>query len=300
MHAHSTAVSVDLDDLGCYYAVHGARGVAPRLALTRWLPRFLALFERLRVRATFFVIGRDLEVDLEGAGEGATHLRAALEAGHELASHSYAHPYDMTRWDAQAIRDDLARADALLRSVGAAPCGFRAPGYTHDAALLREVAALGYLYDSSVLPSPPYYVGKLGVMAMMALRGRRSASSARGARSFLGPVLPFRRADVPLVELPMSVTPRLRLPIIGTTVLGGPRWMREHLVRHAASMPHLHLELHAIDLGDAGGDGLEVVLPELRTPLATREARLRALLRARGPTTTLAELASSIVSPSSH
>lgn len=294
MLGRTTAVSVDLDDLGCYYAVHGVKGVPPPLALTRWLPRFLALFERLRVRATFFVIGRDLEADLEARGEGAEHLRAALAAGHELASHSYAHPYDMTLWDSVAIREDLRRCDALLRSVGALPQGFRAPGYTHDAALLQAVADLGYLYDSSMLPSPPYYVGKLGVMAAMALRGRRSSSSLRGGRSFIGPTVPHRRTDVPLVELPMSVTPVSRLPIIGTTVLSGPAWLRRYLEHQASSMPHLHLELHAIDLADPGRDGIEVVLPELGEPLVTREARLRALLLARGATLRLDELARTV------
>lgn len=282
MPGRSTAVSVDLDDLGCYYAVHGVPGEARRLALVHWLPRFLQLFETLRIKATFFVIGRDLEADLEDGGQGADVLRSALAAGHELASHSWGHAYDMSVWNEARVLEDLRRCDELLRAVGATPSGFRAPGYTHGEAMLRAVAAMGYRYDSSCLPSPAYYVGKVGVMAAMAVSGRRSSSRFRGLRSFLGPVTPHRRTDVPLIELPMSVTPRLRLPLIGTTLLGGPDWLRGRLTSAAQELPHLHLELHAVDLADATRDGIDAPLPELVSPLATREARLTGLLRARG------------------
>ena len=294
MHGRSTAVSVDLDDLGCYYAVHGVEGDAPRLALVHWLPRFLRLFEALRIQATFFVIGRDLEADLEDGGRGADVLRSALAAGHELGSHSWAHAYDMSAWDEARVLADLRRCDELLRSIGASPCGFRAPGYTHSEAMLRAVAAVGYRYDSSCLPSPAYYVGKVGVMAAMAVSGRRSSSQLRGVRSFLGPRAPHRRSDVPLVELPMSVTPRLRLPLIGTTLLGGPDWLRRRLTATARGLPHLHLELHGVDLADAAPDGIEVPLPELTSPLATREARLIGLLRPRGECVRLDRLSGTV------
>ncbi len=287
----STAVSVDLDDLQCYYAIHGVARQAPSLALTTWLPRFLALFERLRIRATFFVIGHDLEADLRAGGPGAAALRQAVEGGHELASHSYAHAYDMSTWSEQRVLQDLERCDAVLREVGAEPRGFRAPGYTHGPAMLRAVAAMGYAYDSSALPSVPYYLGKVGVMAAMALRGRRSTSSIRGLASFVGPRLPYLRPDTDLVELPMSVTPRLRIPLIGTTLLGGPSGLRHGLVQRALGLDHFHLELHAIDLADPEREEIERSLPEVRTPWAVRKARLEALVRGRGPTIRLVELA---------
>ncbi len=298
MAERTTLVSVDLDDLGCYHGIHGLRGTAPRLALTRWLPRFVALFHALGVKATFFVIGRDLEDDVAGDGTGAEQLRAALRAGHELASHSYGHAYDLSRWSPDAIAADLRRADGLLRSLGAEPCGFRAPGYTQSSALMQEVAALSYRYDSSVLPSLPYYLAKVSVIAAMTARGRRSDSIATGLRSFLGPGAPYRRADAALVELPMSVTPRLRVPLIGTTLLSAPAALRTRLERVADRLRHFHLELHAIDLADADADGIAAPLvarqPELRASLADKRARLATLLGRRGPTTLLRDAAAHV------
>ena len=290
MSAQSTIVSVDLDDLACYHAIHGLPAPAPASAgvvLERCLPHFLELFEELGVRATFFVIGRDLQRDLAAGGHGAALLRKALAAGHELGNHSYAHAYDMVTWTPAAIYDDLRRCDVLLRGLGARPVGFRAPGYTHDSLLLQQVAALGYRYDASLLPSPSYFAGKLAVIGWMAVRGEKSGSLARGWRSFVGPTRPHFMADCGLWEVPVSVSPVLRLPMVGTFVIGG----RALLLREAETRPYLHLELHGIDLADPETDGYDPRLrkrqPELRVPLKLRLDRLRRLLTARGTGTSI-------------
>lgn len=285
----TTLVSVDLDDLWCYHAIHGLapppaalRGVV----LRRWLPRFLALFESLDVRATFFVIGRDLADDEVGQRQGVEHLRCALAAGHELGNHSHAHAYDLVRWPAERQRDDLLRCDEALRRLGATPRGFRAPGYTHDDGLLRVVRGLGYRYDSSRLPSPPYYVAKLSVMAWMRLRGRSSSSLAGGAASFFGPTTPHYRTTLDLWSVPMSVTRYGRVPLIGTSLLSAPTVLAAGLGAAARRLPYFHLELHGIDLADPQADDLAPALcrrqPELRVPLSVRRERLAALLRDRG------------------
>lgn len=289
MRERQTLVSVDLDGIECYHRIHGLEppGDATRpLVLRRCLPRFLELFEAERVRATFFVIGRDLEDEVNTGGEGEEWLRAALSAGHELGNHSHRHAYDLVRWDAAAQRDDLRRCDEVLRSIGADVVGFRAPGYTHDARMLRAIADLGYRYDSSCLPSPPYYAAKLAVMAWMRVRGRRSASLVGGWSSFFGASRPRWLKDPPVWEMPMSVTPWTRVPLIGTSLLSGPAWLSRSLSRAASGLSHFHLELHGLDLADPDEDGLDPALgrrqPELRRPLELRRDRLRSLLRLRG------------------
>lgn len=281
----TTVVGVDLDDVGCYHAIHGLRAPAARsagTALLRWLPRFLELFDELRIRATFFAIGADVKT----CQEGADALAAAVAAGHELGNHSHAHAYDLMRWPDVAIAEDLRRCDEALREIGADPEGFRAPGYVHDARLLRHVAELGYRYDSSALPSPGYWAAKVAVMGAMAIRGRRSASLLGGAGAFFGAARPRRDAGTGLWRLPIAVSPALRLPLIGTSLLAGPDLLSRRLRRTAERLPFLNLELHAIDLACPDRDGLvpELVAlqPELRVPLSVRRERLRALLAARG------------------
>lgn len=284
-----TILSVDLDDLACYHTIHGLPPPSPEQAgvvLERCLPRFLRLFGELGVRATFFVVGRDLERDMQGPGHGAAFLGLAAQSGHELGNHSYSHAYDLIDWPSGQVYQDLRRCDDLLRQLGAHPRGFRAPGYCHDEMLLQQASALGYRYDSSLLPSPAYYAAKLAAMAWIRLRGRRSQSRARGLASFLGSTRPHYRAEVGMWEVPISVSPLLRLPMVGTFVLrGGP------LYREALRTPSLHLELHALDLADADSDPIDPALkkrqPELRTPLDQRLARLRELLKRRGGATSI-------------
>ncbi len=284
-----TLVSVDLDPIGCYHAIHGLPPPTEHadVVLARALPRFLELFAELDARATFFVVGADAEAALEQGGGEA--LGRAVAAGHELGNHSFAHPYDLVRRPVEEIRADLARCDGVLRRLGADPQGFRAPGYTHDAALLAEVERLGYRYDSSALPSPTYYAAKLAAIGWHALHGRRSQSLARSPGGLFGARTP-RRVGA-LVELPISVLGPLRLPLVGTFVLAGPKWLRTALVRHALREDDVHLELHGLDLADAEQDPIDERLhrlqPELRTPLATRRERLLELLRARGSITRL-------------
>ncbi len=289
----STIVSLDLDDVAAYHGIWGLPEPAPqtaRLALEVWLPRFLDVFAQLKVRATIFVIGRDLERDLADGGLGASSLRRALADGHELANHSHAHAYDMSRWPAEKIAEDLRRCDTLLREIGASPKGFRAPGYTHDRNLLLQVSALGYAYDSSLLPSPSYYLAKIGVLGLRRLRGHRSVSQIGGARSFLGPTAVHYLPEAGLWEVPISVSRALKLPLIGTFLLPDAppmmtRLQGEALRLEAATTPHLHLELHAIDLADPEVDGLDPELVkrsrELQTPLQRRLERLAKLLETR-------------------
>jgi peptidoglycan-N-acetylglucosamine deacetylase len=297
----STLVSLDLDDLACYRAIHGleAKPKAPDgLALERWLPRFLDVFAKLDVRATIFVIGSDLERDMRTHGRVAAVLARALAEGHELANHSHAHAYDLHRWPAAEIAADLGRCDSLLRELGATPRGFRAPGYTHDRAMLMQVAALGYAYDSSMLPSPTYYLGKLAILGLRRLRGRRSASQSEGARSFVGPTAVHYLPEHGLWEVPISVSRTLRLPLTGTFLLGDSpplltKLQARGLRREAAETRHLHLELHAIDLADVEADELDPELAskfqrELATPLERRLERLVALIEARGGGTSIA------------
>jgi hypothetical protein len=285
-----TLVSVDLDGIDCYHAIHGLPEPEPQqrgVILQRCLPRFLELFAALGVRATFFVIGRDLDPH----PEARALLQQALAEGHELGNHSFSHPYDLAAWPPPAIEADLRACDRRLRDLGADPVGFRAPGYTHTRAMLEQVHALGYRYDSSALPSPPYYVAKVAAIGWYAVRGRRSHSQIRGASSFLGPRTPYGHEGLDLWELPMSVTPLLRLPLIGTTLLSGPRWLARRLRATAERLSYFHLELHGIDLADPYADPYAPELvrlqPELHRSLGEKLGALRSLLKARGATTLL-------------
>ncbi|HEX4460050.1 MAG TPA: polysaccharide deacetylase family protein, partial [Polyangia bacterium] len=217
------SVSIDLDPLSCYYGIHGL-GAPPRelahVVLRRALPRFAELFARRNIRATFFVVGSDAASDTAGG----KLLGQVARDGHELGNHSHTHPYDLARLHRAQIDEEVWQAHETIGHIaGKMPTGFRAPGYDLSAKVLQVLEARGYRYDSSVFPSWPYYVAKAGVMTLMSLVGRRSRSVLGDPRALVAPVEPYRPGNSPftrgqssLVELPVSVTPGLRLPAIGS------------------------------------------------------------------------------------
>jgi peptidoglycan-N-acetylglucosamine deacetylase len=176
-------------------------------------------------------------------------------------------------------------------ACGHAPVGFRAPGYEISGELLDLLCERGYRYDSSTFPSVPYYTAKAAVMAGLRVRGRSSGSILGNPAALTAPLRPYRPSadspyrsgDRPLVELPMAVTPWLRLPVIGTTLVTAPAWLRRRLVASALRAPFFNLELHGIDLADAESDGLPSALisrqHDLRVPLAAKTAALDGTLR---------------------
>src|SRR5439155_8682291 len=85
--------------------------------------------------------------------------------------------------------------------------------------LLETLSELGNAYDSSLLPSPPYYAAKAAAIGALKLLGHESRSILGDVRQLAGPRGPHRRR---VVELPISVLPGLRVPFYGTLLTALP------------------------------------------------------------------------------
>jgi len=271
------AANVDIDSLALYYRIHGLdASQATDVVWTRGVPRFLRLFGDLGIRATFFCVAEDLETNPDAREQAA----ALVAEGHELASHSWSHPYDLTRKPTGVIAEELRRSRDLLTDVRGKPVvGFRAPGYTMNDLVFSELEAAGYTYDSSIFPCPPYYLAKAAVLASMALRGKRSESILDKPSVMWAKTQPHRRGA--LTEFPVTVLPWLRAPFIGTSLLmmgdRGYGLIRPWLKR----APFVNLEFHGIDMCDMDADGIDPALlkqPDLRVPLRTKDALFRRVL----------------------
>jgi peptidoglycan-N-acetylglucosamine deacetylase len=312
------AVSIDLDDLACYYRIHGLGEPPPELAaviLECALPRAAAWLATRGLVATWFVVGRDLDASADASsasvgGVGATAAATLLglhRAGHELGNHSMSHPYQLSRLSEAQLEAEIDGCDRVLRRLTGEPVmGFRAPGYDVSSRLVAALEARRYRYDSSIFPAPAYYLAKAAVMGALAVLGQPSGAVLTDPRALTAPRAPYRldasapwqRGQSALVELPISVTPHLRLPLIGTSLLLAPPRLRARLLSAILDEPVFNFELHVIDFIDAERDGIpgELVArqPDLRLPVAVKLARLDAILDTLGPRfgfTTLAEIA---------
>jgi peptidoglycan/xylan/chitin deacetylase (PgdA/CDA1 family) len=270
------AISVDLDEIRHYLAIHGlaAEGPAAHTVYERALGRFRDFAAGERLPLTLFVVG----ADLERADNGA-RLAALAELGHELGNHTYDHLYDLTRREAPEIEAQIERANETIAAhTGRRPSGFRAPGYTMSDAVYRALVATGMAYSSSVFPCPCYYAAKVAVIAGLRLTGKTSGSIVSSPGVLIAPRTPYRvgepyyRAGDGLLELPIGVTPRLRLPFFGTSLTAlGPSLARR-LARSLVGQKLINLELHGVDLLDRH-DGLAALAAhqlDLRVPLGRK------------------------------
>ena len=107
-------------------------------------------------RSTFFVVG-------ELALRHRDLIQQIDKAGHELASHSYAHElvYSQTR---PQFREDLIRSiDTLASITGKPPLGYRAPSWSVSMKktpwFWETLAECGFLYSSSRMPFKTFLYG---------------------------------------------------------------------------------------------------------------------------------------------
>lgn len=268
-------LTIDLDGAWCYRAIHGfdvgsdaAQAAPDDDVLLQGLPRFLELCARLSAKATLFVVGRDLDND-----RYADLVNAAVDAGHDVASHSFSHAYDLSRRSYDAARRDVdASVRAIVDVTGRAPAGFRAPGYNVSAALLDAVKDAGLSWSSSLLPSPAYFAARALVIARTALSGRRSASLLGDVRAFSSR---RRRHKNGLAEFPLSAP--WGIPLTGTTLALLGDDAAAALVDAAADDADVSIEFHAADFVD--GRLLPEGQPDRRVRLSDKLVRMEAAAR---------------------
>ena len=122
------ALSVDLDEIGCYAAIHGLptpAGDAARAIYRRAVPRFERLFADLGVPATFFVstgivdTTREFQHDIEKGVRGLPNMswdqiRELHADGHEIGAHTVNH-VNIAKVDDATAEQELTEALARVR-----------------------------------------------------------------------------------------------------------------------------------------------------------------------------------------
>jgi polysaccharide deacetylase family protein (PEP-CTERM system associated) len=144
------ALTIDVED---YFHVSVFDGLVPRADWEKLESRVCANTDRLLdilgdTKGTFFVLGWV-------ATQFPTIVATIARAGHEIASHGFAHRlvYDQTP---RAFREDVRRAKAVLEAAaGVEVVGYRAPSYSITPQSLWALDILieeGYRYDASIFP----------------------------------------------------------------------------------------------------------------------------------------------------
>lgn len=285
------AVSVDLDEVEHYHALHALPAEARRPQVyERAMPRLADWARQRGIPLTWFVVGRDVE----RSTHNAEALARLARAGDELGCHSYSHHYDLTRRSFLEMRREVEQGVAVLeRAASVRVTGFRAPGYVVTDTLLDLLRESGLAYDSSVFPCPSYYALKVGAIAGMQARGKESKSIVDVPEVLRAPTAPYRVGrpywfrGTGIWEIPIQVTRRARLPFIGTSLTIAGAMGARILANGVVGEPFVNLELHGIDALDQH-DGLADLAKkqrDLRIPWSRKLDAIEAavaLLRQKG------------------
>jgi len=299
------AITVDVDGFWTYlqsYGLDTPDHADPIYQLA--LPRMAALLSELDIRATFFVLGKDLETS-----QNQDLIRQLSNAGHEIGSHTYHHYLNFRHLSKEEMEDEIAQTEvAIEKCVGCKPVGIRAPGWNCDETMLQLLEARGYLYDSSVFPSPVIWSMKKVYQSIVRLQGRKTANTPTPFLHGFAPLNPYnpdlnaiwRRGKGRIVELPVSATNILRVPYYSTFYhLLGQRSFDCVDRRYRSTRDYLNFIFHPIDFTDrseCGALGKDLSFPGFSVPWKKKYDYFSELLRAlktRYELTTAEELARS-------
>ncbi len=209
------SLSLDLDNLWSYLKTHGDPEWSNYPSyLNLAVPRILDFLHQQGWTITFFIVGQDAILP-----EHQTVLRSIAESGHEIGNHSFRHEPWLHLYSESEVDQELTLAEeAIHRATGVLPRGFRGPGFSISATVLRVLARRGYDYDASTFPTSigplarAYYFAKAGLTPEQ--KQQRQLLFGRWREGWR-PLVPYawRTRPQPLLEIPVTTMPGIRVPI---------------------------------------------------------------------------------------
>jgi len=213
---------------------------APRGELREPTRRILDLFDRLQVRATFFILG-------EVATFYPDLVREIEARGHEVGCHGF-HHVDIDLLGPEGFRRELTDARRVLASlVSRPPIGYRAPNLLVRDWMIPVLRDLGFRYDASVCTAR-------GLLGKDFGHEHRASAPYRFRDRFSRP---DPAGD--MVEIPLPTFPVLRLPAATgiLTRVAGRAWTLVAL-RHALRSGDAQYYFHPYELGPRPAISLSV------------------------------------------
>ncbi|MEO9590719.1 polysaccharide deacetylase family protein [Rhodopirellula bahusiensis] len=214
------SLSMDLDNKWAYLR---AAGHEDWESASSYFPiatqRIVEMLGELNLPLTVFLVGRDLDVDSDVEAIKTFDQLPSWEA----ANHSLNHlPWMHTMSDGEIESEIMTTHDRIVSTIGTRPVGFRGPGFSCPAEVLRVLIRSHYSYDASIFPTSMAPIARAVFLARTNLKGEQREKAKKlygGFASMRNPNRPFMRHEevdgeiCPLREIPVTTLPFLRTPI---------------------------------------------------------------------------------------
>ena len=230
------------------------------------LRRLLDLFNNHEIKATFFIIGKDLEIN-----SCIEFCKTALAQGHKIGNHSLSHPKNFGKLNFEERKVEIVSGHNLIFEKLNYPCkSFRAPGYGVQDKDLSLLAEMGYIYDSSTLPGYTTLIIKLLTLHSKEYRTKslnvwQNLIASTKTKKFQ------LRNGLSIWRVPVGVMPFLRLPIHTSFLfLLGPTYLKiAQFFLTLSSSPKIIL-FHGLDLSDQASGADKSIVPTFNTSYIKR------------------------------
>jgi hypothetical protein len=208
------SLSLDLDNEWSYLKTHADPGWQDFPSyLDTVIPRILDVLDRRDWRITFFVVGKDADLD-----KNHDAIAMITAAGHEVGNHSYHHEPWIHSYSVDETDAEISRAENAIESAtGVRPRGYRGPGYSLSRRTLEVLQRRSYVYDASTLPT---FLGPLArayyflTSDLTSDEKKLRRSLFGGVRDGLRPIRPYRWSlgGGELLEIPVTTMPFFKVP----------------------------------------------------------------------------------------
>ena len=142
-------------------------------------------------RLSDIVLRFELKLTVFATGKVLDQKKETVDFFQGLGAEIELHGYNHIIHKPDLVLELQKGVDVNRKYSGKNPLGYRSPGGIISPVLLQSLAAEGIRYDSSLIPSFRWGMYK----------------------NLKSPVHPFRDSEAPILELPISVVPRIRIPI---------------------------------------------------------------------------------------
>lgn len=209
------SISLDLDNQWSYMKIHGDQGWDEYPSYFHiFVPHVLDVLDDLNLKITFFIVGKDAEIE-----KNKKYLEMITERGHEVGNHSYHHESWLQSYSYEQIEKEIVEAEQVIgKATGQIPKGFRGPGFSWSKDLLQVLESRGYSYDASTLPT---YLGPLARMYYF-WKSDLSKEEKRARKELFGKFSEGLRSLKPyfwdlgerkwILEIPVTTIPIFKLP----------------------------------------------------------------------------------------
>lgn len=217
-------IQVDCDSSLALRNHYGLMNEIEEFSYYEILNKFLILFDKYNIHATFFVIGKDLENPMN-----VEILKEVIKRGHEIGNHTYNHPASVNDLTFNQIYSEIKMTQTIVsEKLGVDTVGFRTPNFEISPEIIKALIAQGFLYDSSILPTP--YSSVIRMIKRFSASSDANYLSKSKYRLALNQPYAIndklrvvnKKDESNIFELPVSVSPTLRLPCHMSYLLAYP------------------------------------------------------------------------------